>query len=91
MTQEDWDYLARKMYDADDPIYHAYALRLMSPWRSFGIVWEWASSKEWWNRFLMWSGFYPQDGHEDDEWLQDTINPTRFPKLITDFLREREK
>lgn len=67
------------------------ALRLI-----FWIVWEWASSKEWWPEFVSQNGDYQTDepaaGLKECGWI-DTyiIDPDRFPQLITDFLREKEK
>lgn len=62
----------------------------------FWIVWEWATKQEWWDKFVAQNGDYqldePAAGLKECGWV-DTyiIDPTRFPKLITDFLRERQK
>ena len=68
---------------------------LFNTWEEFGLVWEWSQTQKWWPKFVSQNGDYqfdePAAGLKECGWV-DTyiIDPTRFPKLITDFLRERE-
>jgi hypothetical protein len=97
MTQEDWVYLSKKMFgDNELTEVRADYLRFQHPWITLGEVWNWATKQEWWPKFVAQNGDYqldePAAGLKECGWV-DTyiIDPTRFPKLITDFLREREK
>ena len=59
-----------------------------------GEVWKWATKQEWWEEFITYALNHeadPIDGikvHDFCAWL---VDPTRFLKLVTDFLREQEK
>ncbi len=63
--------------------------RTFTTWTDFGAVWEWAKGQKWWSLFLMTEGFFPQDGHEDGSWLNETIDPLSFPQLVVNFLKRR--
>ncbi len=54
-------------------------------WEDFGLIWEWATEREWWEEFMWFCG----ERFTEKNCL-DLIHPDRFPQLITNFLRERE-
>jgi hypothetical protein len=65
-------------------------------WERFGVVWEWATKQEWWDKFLFLSRVNMDDILEKEgaqpvsHSCMGLVNSTRFPKLIKDFLREGE-
>ena len=71
--------------------------RTFDNWEEFGELWNWATKQEWWDKFLFFSRINMDDilDSEGAEPVSHScmglVNPTRFPKLITDFMREREK
>lgn len=67
--------------------------RTFDNWSDFGAVWEWARKQRWLWEFHLWAVFnrLPEDLKGGIEAIAYLIDPIRFPQLICDWLREREK
>lgn len=87
MTQElSWDDLNYLLVKVGGTI-GIYTWREMSEWERLGMIWTWAAKQEWWREFMMEYWF----NRSRELPITDIINPVRFPELVVDFLREREK
>lgn len=85
MSEEDWEYLLNQMDDNSDWL-------LIGEWERFGIVWKWATKQEWWVKFITYALNHeadPIDGIKVSDFCTQLVEPTRFPELIVDFLREK--
>lgn len=89
MTQEDWVWLTRKMW-GDVSLNEFWP---WGEWEKFGVVWEWAAKQEWWVKFITYALNHEADPIDEikvSDFCTQLVDPTRFLKLVTDFLRERE-
>lgn len=89
MTQENWGYLAKKMWG---PIGLSDEFFSQGEWELFGIVWKWATKQEWWVKFITYALNHeadPIDGIKVSDFCTQLVEPTRFPELIVDFLQEK--
>ena len=88
MKEDDIKYLAHAIF-GDGEVW-PQVLKQRDAWNFFGLVWGWATKQEWW---LEWVSHFDADSHNDAFDMIDVslINPYRFPELVVDFLREREK
>lgn len=93
MTHEDWEYLAGKIWNDKFIADHARWLELYQErWAIFGIVWKWATKQEWWVKFITYALNHeadPIDGIKVSDFCTQLVEPTRFPVLVVDFLREK--
>jgi hypothetical protein len=95
MTEEDFRYLYRHL----DATHKRKLTRLGAKGDhyfqlTFWIVWKWATKQEWWEEFITYALNHeadPRDGIKVSDFCTQLVDPTRFPKLIVDFLRERQK
>lgn len=65
---------------------------LFSSWHGFGILWEWASKKEWWQKFgdFIYSKYYNGDLDITICMLEYFINPDKFADVIYEFLNKED-
>jgi hypothetical protein len=62
--------------------------RTFDNWQDFGSLWKWAKSQEWWYRFMAWFGVGNLHASVYVA-IDNLIDPTLFPALISAFGRER--
>ena len=85
MTEEDSKYLAKEI-----GIDWLTFINLLK-WEQFGVVWEWAKKKEWFEDFLLyiWEKIGKYKAHYG--FIHYSFIGPRFTEELVEFLRGREK